>query len=314
MRVVNVEMCALISCAHVLKHFMHSPTFTPLPFSLGELADIFDLACLPAFDNNKLLDLANRFRGHEAVQFAGNLLQAYFTSNPLAPASFQPWPHKDSFPRPISLGCWASLYNNADDLLLPLNTELIVDNLRADTVAAQASESQKSRLIFSQKEEENGGESTPRVLVQTAQEELTPFQVSVLWKERSLDFELDLFETLEDDGYHYHIAVFCGSSATHEDFHAMYVCQGRTTLHQTGQGQSSMSLLEDVCKLHLSLSLPWNILPETFQERNSGSVLLQIIKRYTPEGNSVDDVDTILIVPLKIVRSEVAAVPCVAAS
>ena len=137
-RLASPELCALISCAHIVKNFMSSPAYTPFPFFLGELADVFDLTQLADFDAETLRALTDKFHGHDAVQFCANLMQAYFGSNPLAAASSRDWPHPDSFPRSLSLGCWASLYRDADELLLPLGIETIVERLGANAVTAVA--------------------------------------------------------------------------------------------------------------------------------------------------------------------------------
>ena len=92
-------------------------------------------------------------------------------------------------------------------------------------------------------------------------------------------------------------------------YHAMYVCEQRQVLQQTDQGRAHLTISENACTLHLSLPLSCTTLPQSFRESVSTPVILQIIKRHTFEGNSVKDVDSILIMPLQIVRCEAVAAP-----
>lgn len=76
--VADPNMCVLISCAHALKNFMFPPTYSPLTVRLSEVADIHDLVRHPQFHQQCFLDSVDRFKGHDVVHFARQLVEGCF--------------------------------------------------------------------------------------------------------------------------------------------------------------------------------------------------------------------------------------------
>ena len=83
--VINFEMAALITCAHIYKGFVWEPYNFPM-FRLEELTEVYELCHDNHFHADKFTDLIKRFHAQDVVSFVRSLLSYYYSeeSNPLS--------------------------------------------------------------------------------------------------------------------------------------------------------------------------------------------------------------------------------------
>lgn len=286
--VPDAAMLALILCAHEFKVFLMGP-FLQGHIKLSTLADIRDLTGHAHFDKKQFLSLITEFDGHDAVGFAGRLLEDCLGTNPLSIYQSQVCPPQIAdLPRlmtPPPSFCWSLAYDT-DELLCSGNMDITAKNvsrLGANTIEANTKGDRKIYKVSLPAEgelhpQQTEGETLSRIIVHSPRDERIPLQFSVTWNEKGLLFEGALVQPTWEEGYEYCIRVL--------GYQWSGLCPGADL--PSGEDEK------------LLWFLPWKWLPATSQERRCLSLLLFVAKQNRHCQPAV--MDPIMLVPLQVLR------------
>lgn len=184
-------MMALVLCAHAFRNVIEARR----P-KLSEIADLPFLTRHPQFDARRFLELAEQYGGRNAVHVTAHLERCYLGSRSLpalpGEADWDIGARLPQFP-----GYWIG-WQSAQDALLPPEPGGIFARLGATLVMPGMAYSVG---------EAGPGEPIPRLIVLTAQDEVTPFRFSCAWTPDTLDFEVVLTRPLPNAERRYHVPL-----------------------------------------------------------------------------------------------------------
>lgn len=144
-RVPDPNILAIILCSHAFLNYTNLWSISHREKAyvrLGEIADLFDLSCHPAFNSARFSQLVSRFGAHDAVAWAACVAASLFGKNPLpihVPVRLSDELPEGRFPRCLWWNFWIDLRpSRPDEFLIRwwLDMASVVRDTGANTLLA----------------------------------------------------------------------------------------------------------------------------------------------------------------------------------
>ena len=286
--VPNAALLVLILCAHEFQ-LSQVQCFRRGYLKLSTLADIRDLVGHVSFDPKQFLALVEKFDAHDALCYAGLLLETYLGVNPLPSCRSRIRPTRlADFPRlliPPNRSFWI-LPPQTDEPMFCGNvdaTRHYMKHLGANTVAATRQGRRKFyRLAVSP--DSGSGERDEgileRAITSDPQGQCVPLRLAAIWNETELRIECCLAGAQWKPNYEYYIHIWG------------YQWNGLHPKASAVREPEEDQLL--VCRL------AWDALPPVCREMKSFFLLLSVACQNPHCPPAV--LDPITLVPLRVLR------------
>ena len=287
------SMAVFLECANTFRDFATRIPWAIGALSLGKLAEICDLVGHPRFSREDFLGIVDRFGGDDSVLFVGDLLERYFSFNPLP-----------SLP-PTSSGRREWMFRHAkffwlpapwspDDLLIRSVTttpvEALVNHLGANRVVAGVSTPGRVYAALAP----GKGEALERVITQNPGGKQFPFQFSANWRKEALVIDVSLLEPPS--------AIYESVRVDIDEFHCYWMFKNPERIswtddHDNHGGEMNVSFGDSGVSVHFVF--PWDSSWALSPRQESIPMMVSAMKR---GADHLAEPLSGTLVPMKVVR------------